>query len=262
MNVVDSIAGYFAPFKKENLPSKLFPERFVPDPQITYDASAAREMRDLDLQGLLTLDTEKPVMMGRTLYNGSGLDPETVYHPYGENKKYYESIPNGYMLEEEGGRAFDTPENIENRRILRGVKDYIVNGYPGSRITPEYFDFLASNLDRDTLLRALAMSIAETGAGRDASTFRPEGGLKENNYWGIHISKDGDPSNYYDPEREVMVEDLNRNFGPEAPYSTINRDTLAWYVKGKAYKDLNQEQKKTVDDEYGRYLWARNQFGI
>jgi len=242
-----------------NLPSLggLFVGRKGLDPEIMKAAETVREMESYRRQGRLTADTESPVGFGDTTYLGAGIDPGSTYHPYGNDKEYYEGIPSGYALEEEGGRAFDTPENIEKRRILRGVKDFIVNKYPGSRITSGYFDALASKLDQDTLLRALAMSIAETGAGRDASAFKGDGSLKQNNFYGYHLG-----GNQYDPDLDTMISDLNRAFGPGGRYETIDKNTLSWYVRGLPYEKLTPEQKASVDAEYGRYAWARQKFGL
>ena len=136
------------------------------------------------------------------------------------------------------------------------VYEFTHKVYPGSRITGNYYNALESALDEDTLKRVIAIGVAETGAGKAASSFKGDGSLKQNNFYGIHIAKDGQPANQYDPDLPTMIEDLKRNFGPGARYSTINKDTLAYYVQGKAYSKLTDAQKKSVDGELERYNWA------
>jgi len=137
------------------------------------------------------------------------------------------------------------------------MMEYIINGYPGSRVTEEYYKAMEQALDEKTLANVLAMSIAETGAGRDASNFQGDGGLKNSNFWGYF--KGGDRT--YDPDTGVMIEDLQHAFGPGGAYEEITPQTLAYYVHGKAYDQLSPQQKESVDAEYGRYLWGMAQLG-
>lgn len=148
---------------------------------------------------------------------------------------------------------------------LPKVNQFMTKKYPGTRVTPEYYSSLETSLDPETLKIAMAMSIAETGAGRDASSFRGDGTKKKFNFYGIHKSwKNADgkvmPANQYDPDLPTMIEDLKKNFGPGGRYSKINPETLAFYVRGRPYKDLDKAGKASVNAEYSRYLWARNQF--
>lgn len=162
--------------------------------------------------------------------------------------------------QEQNVQFYDGPPQVK----LPKVNEFMTKKYPGTRITQEYYNALENSLDPETLKRAMAMSIAETGAGRDASSFRGDGTKKKYNFYGIHKAwKNAEgksmPANQYDPDLPTMIEDLKKNFGPGGRYSTINKETLAWYVRGRNYKDLDKSGKASVDAEYSRYLWARKQ---
>jgi hypothetical protein len=127
MNFLDNISGYFSPFKKENRPKDLFPQRVGVDPQVMRDAEAVREMRNLELQGLLTADTGVPVMLGKTVYNGSGIDPASAYYMRGEDKgPYYENIPSGYttLPDASGVQPRELLPQDEADRLVLGISTY------------------------------------------------------------------------------------------------------------------------------------------
>jgi hypothetical protein len=137
--------------------------------------------------------------------------------------------------------------------------EYITSGYPGTRITDEYYRALENSLDEETLMRALGMAIAETGAGRDASDFN--GGLKNVNFYGYH--KGG---NTYDPDLQTMIQDLQNAFGPGGMYEEITPQTLSWYVYGMPWESLSDQQRHNITNEdyngeYDRYRWGIAQLG-
>lgn len=101
--------------------------------------------------------------------------------------------------------------------------------YPGTRYTPEILDLLQDYLGPEVMAKAIAASIAETGAGKNASNFKGDGGLKERNWFGLHVGGD----NTYDPDSwEVMAQDILRNFGPGSRYENITPESVNTYTGG------------------------------
>lgn len=217
-----NMGGYIEPidalFGREPLPL-----------DIMLPAETVRELESYRRQGRLTADTERPIGPGKTVYNGIGLDPAGLYTMFKTGEKY-EKIPTGYDVLD--GRTIATLEEIERQKQYKKIKDYALS-YPGTRYTPEILNLLAGYLDPDTTAKAVAASIAETGAGKAASSFKGDGKLKNTNWFGIHISKDGQPANQYDPESwEIMAQDLLRNFGPGSRFSELTPEKINLYTGG------------------------------
>ena len=128
--------------------------------------------------------------------------------------------------------GYDAIKDAETQAKYQKIMDYALS-YPGTRYTPEILDLLARYLDPDTMAKAVAASIAETGAGKAASSFKGDGKLKNTNWFGIHISKNGQPANQYDPESwEIMAQDLLRNFGPGSRFSELTPEKIYTYTGG------------------------------
>jgi alkylhydroperoxidase/carboxymuconolactone decarboxylase family protein YurZ len=235
------------------------------------------KQKEIEQYGGYTLDNPIELMYG-TANRSNDFESIGKYRDFANERGLYASPENRNLpeLEKQYSRDFAPQGEVKgladqyDQRDLAGigvqqstgqsryprVYEFTHKIYPGSRITGDYYNALESGLDEDTLKRVIAISVAETGAGKAASSFKGDGSLKQNNFYGIHIAKDGKPANQYDPDLPTMIEDLKRNFGPGARYSTINRDTLSYYVQGKAYSKLTDAQKKSVDGELERYNWA------
>lgn len=199
-------------------------KRREPDPKIMMEADRVRNLELLRRLGKLTKDTEKPVGFGDT-----SLDPESAYYMF-KTGEPYEKIPTGYDVLD--GRTIATLEEIERQKQYKRIKDYALS-YPNTRYTPEILNTLAGYLDPDTMAKAIAASISETGAGSKASSFKGDGKLKNINWFGIHIPKDGQPANQYDPESwEIMAQDLLRNFGPGSRFSELTPEKINLYTGG------------------------------
>jgi hypothetical protein len=108
------------------------------------------------------------------------------------------------------------------------IRDYALS-YPGSRYTPEILDLLQEVLEAEIMARAIAASVAESGMGKAASNFKGDGGLKDRNWFGLHVGGD----RTYDPESwEVMAQDLLRNFGPGSRFENITPESANLYTGG------------------------------
>jgi len=196
---------------------------------VMLPAETIRELESYRRKGKLTADTERPIGPGNTLYNGRALDPTELYTMF-KTGEQYEKIPTGYDILD--GRTIATLEEIERQKQYKKIKDYALS-YPGTRYTPEILNLLAGYLDPDTMAKAVAASIAETGAGKAATSFKGDGKLKNTNWFGIHISKNGQPANQYDPESwEIMAQDLLRNFGPGSRFSELTPEKIYTYTGG------------------------------
>lgn len=201
---------------------------------IMLPAETSREKEFFRRQGYLTADTQRPIGSGETLYNGMPLDPAELYTMFKTNE-FYEKIPTGYDIME--GRTIATPEQIEKRRKYNNIANYALS-YPGTRFTPDILNLLSEYLDPDTMAKAIAISQAETGMGKAASSFRGDGKLKNINWFGIHIPKNGQPGNVYDPETwEEMAEDILRNLGPGSKYSTLTPENIEEWTGGTRSED-------------------------
>jgi len=196
---------------------------------VGISVDTVRERENYKKENKLTADTHRPVGYGKTRYNGMALDPAFLYTMFKTNEPY-ERIPTGYDIME--GRTIATLEEIERQKQYKKIKDYALS-YPGTRYTPEILNLLAGYLDPDTMAKAVAASIAETGAGKAATSFKGDGKLKNTNWFGIHISKNGQPANQYDPESwEIMAQDLLRNFGPGSRFSELTPEKIYTYTGG------------------------------
>lgn len=208
------------------------PKEFVPNPDIVNPYNKAYEFEQYKREGRVTEDTKKILSGRKPQYNTGYLTPEDVYQTIGD-KKYYERIPTGYELYK--GQAIGTPEEVaRERKYDRGI-EYALS-YPGTRFTPELLNMLRAALDADTFLRSIAIAQAETGMGKTASSFKNDNQLKERNWWGFKLPTPEQPSwptDWYDPPTwEQMIEDINRNIGPEGRFGYITPEVANLYTAG------------------------------
>lgn len=193
------------------------PERFVPNPTIVDEFNKVHENEQYRRGGYTTQDTGEIVALKAPVYNKNFLSPEDIYATL--DNEYYQNVPTGYGVIQQGRQI--APQLTAN------AYNYALN-YPGTRYTPEILNILRQYLDEDTLVKAIAASQAETGMGKAAYSFKNDGQLKERNWFGLHI---GD-STYDPPTWEQMAKDINRNFGPEGPYSDITPENAYTYTGG------------------------------
>lgn len=91
-----------------------------------------------------------------------------------------------------------------------------VHSYNGSRISDEYLGLLNKYCDEPTLKKVIAISVAETGMGRDTKN--------KSNYFGWF--KGGDRR--YDPSQDVMAKEICEGIGTY--YSVLNMTTAKKYT--------------------------------
>lgn len=125
--------------------------------------------------------------------------------------------------------------------------DKFVSWYPGSRITKEYLEVIKSNCTPEDAKRLVAMSVAETGQGRDVSWM-------ESNFFGWFPG--GNRS--YDPGYDQMSKDICN--GLQDRYKNIPSDNaVAWYIWGMDYVDTTSDMKVSIAKWQDRYNWAISQ---
>jgi len=110
--------------------------------------------------------------------------------------------------------------------------------YRGSRIDDKYFNLLDENCSDEALRTVIAISVAETGMGRDVS--------RQSNFWGWF--KGGNRN--YDPSQEVMAKEICE--GVEKNYLNIGNDSA------KARKYVGHDTTTWLRN----YRWAYAQMEV
>lgn len=143
------------------------------------------------------------------------------------NEPYYEPTP-----------VAPTSPIYEDPRFPK-VQNF-VKTYPGSRIDDEYFNLMVEKApDLDTLMRAIAASVSETGMGKNAyqDVYNPnKEQLKNSNYWAYFV--DGDRA--FDPEREEMLDYIYQAFGPGGRYQNLTPERIDQYTGGDKSSNWGQ----------------------
>ena len=129
------------------------------------------------------------------------------------------------------------PAEVFMESSTQAIKRF-TQGYRGSRIDDKYFALLDENCSDEALRTVVALSVAETGMGRDVS--------RQSNFYGWF--KGGNRN--YDPSQEVMAKEICN--GVEKNYLNIGNDM------GKAKKYVGY----VSNDWLYNYRWAYAQMEV
>jgi hypothetical protein len=127
------------------------------------------------------------------------------------------------------GEPFYTPEKVQEVKPVARVSsiDDFVKGYRGSRIDDNYLGILRESCGSEELLkRVIAMSVSESGMGRDLPH-------RKSNFWGWF--KGGNRN--YDPSREQMAKDICT--GVKNYYYDMTPEKIARYTGGDRSSNWN-----------------------
>lgn len=102
-------------------------------------------------------------------------------------------VVNGQKVEVENGKAvYIQPTPAPTSKQIKAIKKF-TQTYRGSRINDKYFDLLASNCSVEALRVVVAISVAETGMGRDVK--------RQSNFFGWFAGGNRN----YDPDQKTMA---------------------------------------------------------
>ena len=119
-------------------------------------------------------------------------------------------IVNGQEVVVENGKAAYIVDYQPKSEQVKQIENFVLEGYPGSRIDREYLDLLEEYCDDDTLKVVIGISVAETSMGKNTN--------RNSNFWGYF--KGGDRG--YDPDRKTMAEVICK--GIEKGYMNIGKN--------------------------------------
>jgi len=147
-------------------------------------------------------------------------------------------VVNGQPVVVEDGKAyFIQPEDTRSAQF-KAIESF-TQSYRGSRIDAGYLALLKENCSEETLRVVVAMSVSETGMGRDVK--------RQSNFWGWFAGGNRN----YDPSREVMAKVICN--GIEKSYKGIGtNDALIKKYTGNS-------SPKTWK---ANFTWAYNQMEV
>jgi len=119
-------------------------------------------------------------------------------------------VVDGQKVVVENGKAMYIQEYNPVSDQVKAIKKF-TQSYRGSRIDDKYFDLLDENCTDEGLRTVVAISVAETGMGRDVN--------RQSNFFGWF--KGGNRN--YDPSRKVMAREICK--GVQKSYLNIGSDS-------------------------------------
>jgi len=137
-------------------------------------------------------------------------------------KELVQEVNNGVSGRTKSGTSKQTDRPLERKREVKSVGinakiDSFVASYNGSRIDKKYLKVLRDTCNNEEVLkRVIAMSVSETGMGRDTNN--------HSNLWGWF--KGGDRS--YDPSRQQMAKDIC--IGVKKYYYNMTPENISRYT--------------------------------
>lgn len=149
-------------------------------------------------------------------------------------------VVNGQKVEVENGKAVYiqpyNPKPVVNKQV-KAIKKF-TQSYRGSRIDDKYFTLLDKNCSDEALRTVVAISVAESGMGRDVK--------RQSNFFGWF--KGGNRN--YDPSQEVMAKEICN--GVQKSYIGIGNSV----AKAKKYVGSNPS------NWLRNYRWAYEQMAV